>query len=46
MIRLKVEVLKLFLLEFVWDKKQKSKELVTDEVSENIPVDNPAADNK
>jgi hypothetical protein len=41
MIRLKIEVLKLFLLEFVWDRKNKSKENLADEVSENLPADSP-----
>ena len=47
MIRLKIEVLKLFLLDFVWDKKQKSKEAVIDETAEVISADNPnSVDNK
>jgi hypothetical protein len=47
MIRLKIEVLKLFLLDFVWDRKQKSKETMTDETTEVISADNPnSVDNK
>lgn len=43
MMKLKIEVLKLFLLEFVWDRKSKDK---VDEEMASLPDDNPATDNK
>jgi hypothetical protein len=45
MIRLKIELLKLFLLDFVWERKEKSKETIDDEVSIIHSDDNPT-DNK